>query len=91
MGPRSNPFWELWSLSFWWAAWSLADTYLLPLTPISEVAVLWICILIAGIVRLVGWVDGWPRRYPERIPAEPPAAPSERQAEEPKPTGPDAV
>ena len=91
MGPRSNPFWELWSLSFWWAAWSLADTYLLPLTPISEVAVIWICVLVAGIVRLVDCIDRWPRRYSERIPADPPVTASERSADEPKLTGSDAV
>ena len=66
MGPRSSSLWEFWSLAFWWATWSLADTYLLPLTPLTEIAVIWICIVVAGIVRLVACCDH-PRRYTERI------------------------
>ena len=98
MGPRSNPFWEFWSLAFWWAAWSLADTYLLPLTPLSEVAVLWICIIIAGTVRLAECVERCPRRYTERIqevdPDPPPPPPRERGQDDggaAKRVGPDAV
>jgi hypothetical protein len=34
---------HVWILSFWWAAWSLADRYLLPLAPWSEFAVLGAC------------------------------------------------
>ena len=38
--------WELWSLALWWAAWSLADTYLLKFSPWAEVGVLMMCALV---------------------------------------------
>lgn len=81
MGPRSNPFWEFWSLAFWWATWSLADTYLLPITPISEIAVLWICLLCAGVVRVVKCVER-PQRYTERL-ADSEPEPAQRNAKDP--------
>jgi hypothetical protein len=80
MGPRSNPLWEFWSLAIWWATWSLADTYLLPLTPLSEIAVVWICVVVAGIARLAACI-GTSHRYTERIdgadpdPPQPPKRP----------------
>ena len=68
MGPRGagnvSSFWEFWSLAFWWAAWSLADAYLLPFSPLSEITVLWLCIVVAGISRCIRSVDGQ-RRYAE--------------------------
>ena len=78
MGPRNSTFWEFWSLCFWWAAWSLADTYLLPITPFSEIAVLWLCIVIAGAIRLAACLGGV-QRYTECLedteqPAPPPPA-----------------
>lgn len=40
------PFvWELWILAFWWSTWTLADTYLIPYTPVSECLVLLVCML----------------------------------------------
>ena len=78
MGPRSNPFWEFHSLCFWWAAWSLADTYLLPLTPLSEIAVIWICVVIAGMVRIATCLSG-PQRYTEcseEVASSPPPLPN---------------
>ena len=76
MGPRSSSFWEFWSLAFWWAVLSLADTYLLPLTPLSEIAVIWICIVFAGIVRLCHCIER-SQSYTERLQEadpDPPAA-----------------
>ena len=35
--------WELWILAFWWSMWTLADTYLIPFTPWSELVVLGVC------------------------------------------------
>tara|TARA_B110000858_G_C17569860_1_gene366347 strand:+ start:331 stop:606 length:276 start_codon:yes stop_codon:yes gene_type:complete len=66
MGPRSNPLWEFHSLAFWWATWTLADTYLLPFTPLSEIAVVWICLVIAGVARLAACISS-NHRYTERI------------------------
>lgn len=54
MGPRGNSLWEFWSLCFWWAAWSLADTYLLPFTPFAELGTLGVCFLAAWICRSRG-------------------------------------
>ena len=34
---------ELWVLAFWWSTWTLADTYLIPYSPRSELAVLAAC------------------------------------------------
>ena len=36
MRPRDEYFRELASLAVWWSIWSLADTYLLPFTPVFE-------------------------------------------------------
>ena len=49
--------WELWTLAFWWSAWSLADTYLLPYTPASELAVLAGC---AAALCIACWRGGLP-------------------------------
>lgn len=80
MGPRGggnggSVLWELWSLCVWWAAWSLADRYLLASSPVSEIAVLWICAIVAGIARLVSYI-GRSARYPECIEAADPDHPS---------------
>lgn len=40
-----EPKQEALTLCVWWAVWSLADTYLLPHTPFSELAVLSVCVL----------------------------------------------
>ena len=59
--------WELWSLAFWWAAWSLADTYLLNYSPWSELSVIGICLF----VLLIAWCRH--RRHnpkPQRYTAE---------------------
>ena len=83
MGPRGSSFWEFWSLAFWWAVWTLADTYLLPFTPISEIAVVWICLLVAGVARLIDCV-GRRERYTERIEdAEPERAAQVQPSKEP--------
>ena len=61
--------WELWSLAFWWAAWSLADTYLLTFSPWSELSVIGICVLIL----FVAWFRERRRRHnakPQRYSAE---------------------
>lgn len=36
MLPREDYWRELASLAVWWSIWSLADTYLLPFTPVFE-------------------------------------------------------
>lgn len=36
MLPREDYWRELASLAVWWSLWSLADTYLLPFTPVFE-------------------------------------------------------
>ena len=36
MLPREDYWRELASLAAWWSLWSLADTYLLPWTPVFE-------------------------------------------------------
>jgi hypothetical protein len=36
MLPREELWRELASLAVWWALWSLADTFLLPFTPVFE-------------------------------------------------------
>ena len=36
MLPREDYWRELASLAVWWSLWSLADTYLLPWTPVFE-------------------------------------------------------
>jgi hypothetical protein len=36
MLPREDYWRELASLAVWWALWSLADTFLLPFTPVFE-------------------------------------------------------
>ena len=36
MLPREELWRELASLAVWWSLWSLADTYLLPFTPVFE-------------------------------------------------------
>lgn len=36
MLPRDEYWRELASLAVWWSLWSLADTYLLPWTPVFE-------------------------------------------------------
>lgn len=36
MLPREDYWRELASLAVWWSIWSLADTYLLPWTPVFE-------------------------------------------------------
>ena len=41
--------WELWSLAFWWAAWSLADTYLLKFSPWSELSVIGACVVVLAV------------------------------------------
>ena len=38
MRPREDYWRELASLAVWWSLWSLADTYLLPWTPVFELA-----------------------------------------------------
>ena len=38
MLPREDYWRELASLAVWWSLWSLADTYLLPWTPVFELA-----------------------------------------------------
>ena len=35
--------WELWVLAFWWSTWTLADKYLIPFTPVSELVLLGVC------------------------------------------------
>ena len=37
---------DVFTLCWWWAAWSLADTYLLRLSPCSELVVLAVCSVI---------------------------------------------
>jgi|SaaInlV_125m_DNA_1040241.scaffolds.fasta_scaffold01055_5 hypothetical protein len=44
--------WELWSLALWWAAWSLADTFLLRFSPLAEVCVIIVCALVAVVSHL---------------------------------------
>tara|TARA_B100001559_G_C16364044_1_gene558811 strand:- start:97 stop:339 length:243 start_codon:yes stop_codon:yes gene_type:complete len=49
MLPRDEYWRELASLAVWWSLWSLADTYLLPWTPVFElgaVSAVSLCILI---------------------------------------------
>lgn len=36
---------DVFTLLWWWAIWSLADAYLLPFTPCSELAILGVCLL----------------------------------------------
>ena len=43
---------EVLYLAFWWAAWSLADFYLLDVSPWSELAVL----IALGVAACVWWV-----------------------------------
>ena len=70
MGPRSSTLWEFWSLSVWWALWSLADQYLLALTPIPELAILWICIVCAGIAWLARVFSGGNRYVEQQLEEE---------------------
>ena len=35
--------WELWILCFWWSSWTLADQYLIPFHPWSELIGLALC------------------------------------------------
>lgn len=67
MGPRSLFYWEFWSLSFWWASWSLADTYLLPYSPWAELVVLGFCTCSAGVVRWYYGALGCNFSHGERI------------------------
>lgn len=43
--------WELWLLAFWWATWSLADTYILKYSPWAELVVFGLCL----VVLIVSW------------------------------------
>ena len=56
--------WELWLLSFWWGAWSLADVYLLPYSPAPELIVLGACAAALG-ASVVARTNGsaWVRRF----------------------------
>jgi len=36
---------DFFQLLYWWAAWSLADTYLLKYTPFSEIVVICVCVV----------------------------------------------
>ena len=42
----------VWVLAFWWAAWTLADFYLIPFTPWSELLVLLVCGVTAWLKRV---------------------------------------
>ena len=64
---RLGSFGELFSLCLWWAAWSLADQYLLEYTPRAELGVIGVCLFVAGIQRGVLWcIDCRGRRRPRR-------------------------
>lgn len=43
---------DVFTLLWWWAAWTLADTYLIPFTPVSELAVLFACAAWWGVPKL---------------------------------------
>jgi len=68
---RLGSFGELCSLCFWWAAWSLADQYLLEYSPCSELVVIGGCLLVAGAQRCVLCLGARrtrrPRRYASKL------------------------
>ena len=58
MGPQTaaerapHPAWELWHLALWWAAWSLADKYLIPYSPWPEALAVFACGVVAAAYRM---------------------------------------
>jgi len=52
MNSGDTNLWDLWTLAFWWATWTLADTYLIPYTPVSELVVLVVCACALAVQRL---------------------------------------
>jgi len=53
--------WELWVLCLWWSAWTLADTYLIPYTPASELLVLGVCLSTLAVAVVRGKMRVWKR------------------------------
>ena len=53
--------WEVWVLCVWWSTWTLADTYLIPYTPTSELLVLGVCLSTLALVLVRGKMRGWKR------------------------------
>ncbi|MBE35417.1 MAG: hypothetical protein CMI16_07670 [Opitutaceae bacterium] len=70
MGPRPNPLWEFWSLGLWWAAWTLADRYLIPYTPAPELLVIVLCMAVAAVARVARWRNAPRATAPKRLEAD---------------------
>lgn len=47
---------DVFTLLWWWAIWTIFDTYLIIFTPISEVAVLSVCFLWWSWPRFTYWL-----------------------------------
>ena len=58
------PVWlrELWVLGFWWSTWTLADIYLIPYTPTSELLVFGVCMSTLLMVVARNGVPAWRRK-----------------------------
>ena len=49
--------WEVWILCFWWSSWTLADQWLIPFHPWSELVGLGLC---AAVWIVFFWRGGLP-------------------------------